>query len=142
VDFIYPTNVLFNCSKCGLCCGDTEQKTRRILLLESEANDISAKTHQPKQAFTTDIRNTATYRYEMKKTSQGKCLFLKDDNDCAIYSTRPLICRFYPFELKFLKDKGRYGFEFTLECPEIGKGKKFTKKDFEQLFILAKEKLC
>jgi Fe-S-cluster containining protein len=141
VDFTYPANVLFSCSKCGLCCGDTEQKTRHILLLESEANDISAQTHQPKQAFTTKLRDTAPYMYEMKKNSQGKCLFLKDDNNCSIYSHRPLICRFYPFELKFLQDKNKYGFEYTFECPEIGKSKKFTKKDFEQLFILAKQKL-
>jgi len=141
VNFTYPTKVLFNCTKCGLCCGDTEQKNRRILLLESEATNISAQTHQPKQAFTTVLRDRAPYSYEMKKTSQGKCLFLKDNN-CAIYSHRPLICIFYPFELKFLQEKDTYSFEFTPECPEIGKGRKLFKKDFEKLFALAKEKLC
>jgi Fe-S-cluster containining protein len=142
VNFTYPTKVLFNCTKCGLCCGDTEQKTRHILLLESEVTDISAQTSQPKQAFTIELTDKAPYNYELKKTSQGKCLFLKDNNDCAIYSHRPLICRFYPFELKFMDDKDQYSFEFTLECPEIGKGKRLIKKDFEKLFNLAKEKLC
>ena len=142
MNFTYPTNVLFNCTKCGLCCGDTEQKTRHILLLESEVNEISAQTHQPKQTFTTEVTDKAPYTYEMKKTNQGKCLFLKDNNDCSIYLHRPLICRFYPFELKFVHDKNQYFFDFTLECPEIGKGKKLLKRDFERLFILAKEKLC
>jgi Fe-S-cluster containining protein len=142
VDFTYPTNILFECSKCGLCCGDTKQKTRHILLLESEANDISNQTHRPKKGFVTEARNKAPYLYEMKKTSRGKCLFLEDNNNCAIYEHRPLLCTFYPFELKFSQGKGSYIFEFTLECPEIGKGKRISKKDFEKLFLLAKEKLC
>jgi len=141
VEFTYPTNMLFHCSKCGLCCGDTKQKPRCILLLESEANDISNLTHQPKQHFATEVRNKAPYLYEMKKNSQGICLFL-EDNNCAIYEHRPLICRFYPFELKFSQDKENYTFEFTLECPEIGKGKKLGKKDFEKMFTMAKERLC
>lgn len=133
--------MLFYCSKCGLCCGDTKQKPRCILLLESEATDISNLTHQPKQHFANEVKNKAPYLYEMKKNSQGKCLFL-EDNNCAIYEHRPLICRFYPFELKFSQDKENYTFEFTLECPEIGKGKKLAKKDFEKLFTMAKERLC
>lgn len=138
--FTYPTNILFHCNKCGLCCGDTKQKSRCILLLESEATDISNQTHQPKQYFATEIKNKVPYLYEMKKNSQGKCLFL-EDNSCSIYEHRPLICRFYPFELKFSQDKENYAFEFTLECPEIGKGKKLAKKDFEKLFVMAKERL-
>ena len=133
--------MLFHCSKCGLCCSDTKQKIRCILLLESEATDISNQIHQPKQYFTTKAKNKSPYLYEMKKNSQGKCLFL-EDNNCAIYEYRPLICRFYPFELKFSHDKENYVFEFTLECPEIGKGKKIVKKDFEKLFAMAKERLC
>ena len=76
----------------------------------------------------------------MEKDVKGSCFFLKD-NQCAIYALRPLICRFYPFELKFDEYKNTHVFYFTPECPEIGKGKLLTKKDFEELFLLAKEKL-
>lgn len=141
MEFTYPTNILFNCSKCGLCCGDTKQKTRRILLLESEATATSNQTHRQKQDFTTKVKDKAPYLYEMKKNNQGKCLFL-EDNNCTIYAHRPLICRFYPFELKSTQNKESYTFEFTFECPEIGRGKKFAKRDFEKLFSLAKERLC
>ena len=80
------------------------------------------------------------YCYEMEKDNEGRCFFLKD-NQCTIYTLRPLICRFYPFELKFDQDKNTHVFNFTLECPEIGKGKLLTEKDFKELFLLAKEKL-
>ena len=72
----------------------------------------------------------------MKKV-EGDCRFLKD-NKCTIYESRPLICRFYPFELKFDQEKNTHVFSFTLECPTINQGKILTKKDFEELFELAK----
>jgi Fe-S-cluster containining protein len=140
VDFTYPANASFDCNRCGLCCGDTQQKTRHILVLETEANNISAQTSLPIQDFAKQIIDKTPYRYEMKKTDQGKCFFLKD-NQCSIYSSRPLICRFYPFELKFDCDKGYHVFNFTLECPSIHKGKTITMKDFEELFTLAQARL-
>lgn len=140
VDYTYPANVSFSCNKCGLCCGDTKIKTRHILLLESEAKNISVLSTQPIEKFAELTTEKKPYVYEMKKPSEGKCIFLKD-NQCTIYQQRPLICRFYPFELKFAQDKSTHVFDFTLECPTIGKGKTLTKKDFEELFLLAIEKL-
>lgn len=132
--------MLFECSKCGLCCGDTTQKTRHILLLEPEANAISAATSLPKQEFTGQIADKTPYLYEMKKDAEGKCFFLRD-NRCSIYTLRPLICRFYPFELKFNQDKDQHVFDFTFECPGISRGKAVTIGDFEELFLLAKKTL-
>ena len=132
--------MVFECSRCGLCCGDTKQKTRNILLLESEAIAISTETSLPKQAFTKQIKDKKSYRYEMKKNSEGKCFFLKD-NQCSIYTLRPLICRFYPFELKFDADKNQHVFNFTLECPGISRGRLMRRRDFEALFLLAQERL-
>jgi Fe-S-cluster containining protein len=140
LDFICPDNVLFECGKCGLCCGDTKQKTRHILLLESEADTVSAATCLPKLVFTKEVVDKTPYCYEMKKDDEGRCFFLKD-NQCTIYTLRPLICRFYPFELKFDQNKNTHVFNFTPECREIGKGKLLTKKYFKELFLLAKEKL-
>jgi Fe-S-cluster containining protein len=87
-----------------------------------------------------EIKDKIPYGYEVKKTNEGKCVFLKE-NQCTIYSLRPLICMFYPFELKFDKDKELHVFHFTHECPEVGRGRDFNKKDFERLFELAKVRL-
>jgi Fe-S-cluster containining protein len=139
VDFTYPINLRFHCSRCGLCCGDTKQKTRHILLLETEAKHITSKTSQPTADFSEKSNDKLPFIYEMKKTGSGRCVFLKE-NQCTIYSIRPLICMFYPFELKFDKNNELYIFDFTLECPEIGQGKEFSKKNFERLFELAKKR--
>ncbi|MEM2099376.1 MAG: YkgJ family cysteine cluster protein [Candidatus Bathyarchaeia archaeon] len=140
VSFEYPTNVRFECTKCGLCCGDTKEKTRHILLLTHEAEEIATYTKQPIAKFAEKTTDKTPYTYEIKKDGNGKCNFLATNNNCGIYAIRPLICRFYPFELKINKNK-KHQFLYTTECPSIGKGKKLNKTYFKNLFQLAETKL-
>lgn len=123
-----------------MCCGDTKHKTRHILLLETEAQNISQKMSLPKSTFSTKIKDAQPYIYEIKKTSDGKCAFLKD-NQCTIYELRPLICIFYPFELKFNAKSNQHVFDFTVECPGINQGKPFAREDFIELFENAQGRL-
>ena len=134
--FDYPAAVRFRCVKCGICCGDTKEKTRHILLLSPEAEQVSKTTLQPTSRFAVKINSTEPYTYEMKKREDGKCVFL-ENNHCTIYAVRPLICRFYPFELKSLGDK-KYQFLFTKECPAIGKGRLLSEGYFRKMFRLAR----
>jgi Fe-S-cluster containining protein len=138
VDFTYPTEISFSCNGCGLCCGDTPKKTRHILLLPCEKEKIAEETGMPANQFSNEIKDKQPYCFEIKKTNLGKCIFLKN-NQCTIYSLRPLICRFYPFQLTYDLDKEKHVFDFTLECPAINQGKPFGKKEFEKLFELARK---
>jgi uncharacterized protein len=140
VDFTYPTEIRFSCNGCGLCCGDTPKKSRHILLLPCEKEKIAKETGMPANQFSNEIKDKQPYYFEMKKTNDGKCVFLKN-NQCTIYSFRPLICRFYPFQLTYDLGSEKHVFDFTLECPAINQGKPFSKKEFEQLFELARETL-
>jgi len=108
--------------------------------LESEAEKIASHTCQIVTDFSVRINDSGPYVYEMKKSSEGKCVFL-NGNRCCIYPLRPLICMCYPFELKFNKDKEKYNFDFTVECPGINQGKLLGKTDFRRLFGLAQERL-
>lgn len=140
MDFTYPPNLRFECSRCGLCCGDTKTKTRHVLLIETEAQDIAAQTRQQPGDFCVEVSGSQPYVYEMKKTAEGKCVFLKD-NQCSIYPLRPLICRFYPFELKFNPQLDKHTFNHTLECPGVNQGAVMHEEDFLELFLLATKKL-
>jgi Fe-S-cluster containining protein len=138
MSFNYPVAVRFQCLKCGICCGDTKEKTRHILLLRTEAEQIATATLQPISEFTVKIKDKAPYSYEMKKTEDGKCVFL-ENNCCTIYSVRPLICRFYPFELKKAHSQ-KYTFFYTDECSGINKGPMLSENYFRKLFQLARVK--
>jgi len=140
LSFEYPKNVRFQCTRCALCCGDTKKRVRHILLLKKETERISEATYKPVEEFAVQIEGREPYVYEMKKTEEeGKCLFLKE-NLCTIYASRPLICRFYPFQLKTMKE-GRHRFSYTTECPGIGKGERVEKSYLEKLFQQAHEQL-
>jgi Fe-S-cluster containining protein len=132
MEFDYPKNVRFKCERCALCCGDTKNRVRSILLLRIEAERISQKTLKSVDNFAEKIEGFEPYVYRMKKTNDGKCVFLKD-NLCSIYQIRPLICMFYPFELKEVGSNG-YIFAYTDECPAIGNGPKLKRGYFERLF--------
>jgi Fe-S-cluster containining protein len=139
MSFDYPRKVQFKCAKCGICCGDTKERTRHILLLIEEANDIASTTSQPISDFASRIEDKPPYHYEMKKTvKDGKCVFLRQ-NRCTIYSIRPLICRFYPFGLKTTEKEQRI-FYYTKECPGIGKGKPMGEEDFHKLLRQASKR--
>jgi hypothetical protein len=140
LSFEYPKNVRFQCTRCALCCGDTKKRARHILLLKKETERISEATYKPVEEFAVQIEGREPYVYEMKKTKEeGKCLFLKE-NLCTIYASRPLICKFYPFQLRTTKD-GRHRFSYTTECPGIGKGERVGKSYLERLFQQAHEQL-
>ena len=135
MDFIYPANMLFMCTMCGICCGDVNGKNRNILMLKEEAKNISIITGKNILNFANINANQTPYEYEMKKNEKGNCIFL-NENKCDIYSVRPLICRFYPFEL-INNINGDYEFLFTKECPGLSKGEPIEKDYFEKLFLLA-----
>jgi Fe-S-cluster containining protein len=132
LDFEYPKNVRYTCNRCAKCCGDTEEKVRSILLLKREAEQIAKETSKSIEEFAERIEGAQPYVYRMRKTTDGKCVFLKDSL-CSIYHIRPLICKFYPFQLENIEN-GRFKFTYTKECPNIGKGQKLRRKFFENLF--------
>ena len=140
MSFDYPRKIRFECSLCGICCGDTKDKTRHILLTEQEANWIAAETNQPIAFFAHEGEVKSPFRYEMRKNADtGKCVFLKE-NRCVIYSKRPLICSFYPFGLE-TDENERKVFYFTNECPGISRGKRMTEADFEAMLKNAARRL-
>jgi len=132
LSFEYPKHVRFRCMRCAICCGDTKDKIRSILLLEIEVDHISKSTSMDFDKFAEKIKGFEPYIYQMRKTEDGKCVFLKD-NSCSIYQIRPLICRFYPFQLKNLGNN-RYAFAYTDECQGIGKGPQLKRNFFERFF--------
>ena len=139
MEFGYPKNIRFHCTYCGICCGDTKEKKRHILMLNEEAVLISIKIKMKISDFANICLDKKPYFYEMNKNENGKCIFLSSENKCNIYSKRPLICRFYPFEL-INQPIDNYEFRFTNECPGINNGKPLDKKYFIELFELAKNR--
>ena len=132
----YPRRILWACIHCAKCCCDAPNHDRQILLLQSEADEISKAT----EMMITDFSEPSAhdiYALRMKKKA-GKCIFLEGAK-CRIYEKRPLVCRFYPMWLT--QDNGTYVFGIADECPGIGKGRLFDGDHYVSLLKLAEEKL-
>ena len=128
--FIYPNEIIWKCQRCTLCCKDSCKHIRRIKLLKKECITISCKINIPIEHFTVPTLDK-TYSYEILKKN-GECIFLTD-NYCKIYENRPLICQFYPFEMKTLKDNVYQILFSGKECSAINKGIKLNEKFFRDL---------
>ncbi len=141
----YPQRLRFKCNLCGICCGDTPQKARHVLLLNSEAEKIATEIKQPLSVFANSIKGKGPYAFEIRKNEEGKCQFL-EKTKCKIYDNRPLICRFYPFQLEITENRTAT-FKATAECPGLFKnenereGLVLDARFFEHLLKLAESRL-
>lgn len=75
-----------------------------------------------------------------KNPDTGMCIFLVD-NKCTIYEQRPLICRFYPFELT-TDEKGTFVFKETDECPVIRSNDGVETSELDEQFFCELLKLA
>jgi Fe-S-cluster containining protein len=133
LDFTYPKNVRWQCLRCARCCGDVQNRKRRIVLLPSEVTEICEHVGLRKGDFTNPLAGHEPYAATMKKTG-GKCVFLKNGS-CSIYDVRPLVCRFFPIWL--VKESSKYTFNITEECPGIGQGTRLERDHFISLLRTA-----
>jgi Fe-S-cluster containining protein len=132
VRFNYPKHVGFICNNCGRCCGDTKDKVRHILLLKTDVDRITNKTLLEAPEFIEEVFGFEPYIFQIRKSENGRCFFLKK-NRCTIYKIRPLICRFYPFQLKNI-GKNRFSFSYTNKCTGIEEGSQKARVYFKSLF--------
>jgi Fe-S-cluster containining protein len=133
----YPARVYWKCRRCSSCCRDTPSHLRRIRLLLKEAIEISKKTGIPVEQFTRKTHDQR-YPYEMRKR-HGSCIFL-DGRYCRLYDYRPLVCRFYPFEME--SEGSSLKILFTGEsCPGRERGRRLGEGFFRRLAAQAIEML-
>ena len=118
---------------------NVKDRDRRILLLKSEVEEISAFTGLSPETFCkkTTEELFEPYEYEIVKVN-GKCFFLSEGR-CTIYEKRPLVCRFYPFWLE--KEGDTWVFGVDEDCPGIGVEKPLGEEFFKKLLEMALSKL-
>jgi|YelNatPaOPRAMG01_1025707.scaffolds.fasta_scaffold149255_1 Fe-S-cluster containining protein len=136
VNVSFP-NIRFECTLCGKCCIQDDKNRRLIILTGKDVNEISNETGLKTEDFS-DRSSNEKYPFIMKLVEQ-KCFFLEPSGKCSIYSSRPLVCRFYPFVMQKIGDK--YVFHADPSCPGLGKGKYLDREYFEKLVEEAEERL-
>lgn len=128
----YPPEVFFECIKCGSCCRDTGKRRRKIVLTSTDLRGIVDATNQPMNEFCRASHTAPEPFRHIMRESYGACMFLDKDSMCSIYSSRPMICRCYPFSIQFDVDNIVFSVS-SKDCPGLNRGSKLPKEFFEKL---------
>jgi Fe-S-cluster containining protein len=130
VEFYYPIDLEWDCTRCGACCQDSMSRERRVLLLESDI-------HRFQEVGFTDFHektlNDDPFVGVLRK-NQGKCIFL-GQGECKTYPNRALLCRMYPFWVE--KNGESFIIQADLDCPGFGDGEKLCESFFSDLLSYA-----
>lgn len=123
------TPVQFECQPdCSNCC-----KTGGFVLIsEKDVVNISVFLKVSKEEFLKKYTCTEGKKILLKDQKINDCIFLENDK-CSIYPVRPKQCQTFPFWPQNVKSEKRWDI-ICQECPGIGKGKTFSKKDIEDVF--------
>lgn len=106
----------FQCLSCGQCC---QGEDNSVLVFPFEIREIMAERGQdwlqvaqpPEEGEWDSFGDFHTLEWRLKKEGLRCCFYV--DGRCAIYASRPLLCRTYPFYLV----EGRL---CCSECPGLG----------------------
>ncbi|WP_255333242.1 YkgJ family cysteine cluster protein [Methanocalculus taiwanensis] len=120
----------FQCRECGICCRGDEA-TSRVIVSPPEIDQMLSATKRTRDEIVIpypefiEAENGATFTFEWcLKNGNGNCIFQEEGGRCAIYSSRPWICRTYPFALD--------GDTLTVsECP--GTGEAMTPEEADEI---------
>lgn len=127
--------MLFECKPgCGKCC-----HPRALALLPRDIERLAALAPPQIKDFEAECTHegASILRELNQKEPFTRCAFLKNDQRCAVYGSRPHPCRLYPFHYD---PGGNVGYleEAPKECPGLYLGR--TVKDMGPLLEeLAKE---
>jgi Fe-S-cluster containining protein len=128
----HPSDVFFECIRCGSCCRDTGRRRRKIVLTSADLRSIAETTHLSTNEFCRASHTAPEPFRHIMRERYGACTFLDKDSRCNIYNTRPMICRCYPFSIQF-DDNNIIFLVSSKDCPGLGRGSKLLKGFFENL---------
>ena len=122
----------FECQRCLHCCGgepgyvflsknDIERASQHLGVSEEEFISIYCRK----------IDYGTYYMVSLKEKDNYDCVFLRPFG-CAIYEARPHQCSTYPFWRGLGDDKDAWE-EEKKNCPGLGKGRKYSKKEAQEL---------
>ena len=129
VEFYYPSNIMWDCLRCGACCGDVEKRERVIRLLFKDIQLLEKVTNEEFY----ERREDGSFEGLMLK-NDGKCVFLTE-RGCRVYEERALLCRMYPFWLERRGDFFVFGVD--PDCPGQNEGRLLDERFFRELLVMA-----
>jgi Fe-S-cluster containining protein len=101
---VYEENLRFECRQCAtFCC-----KLGGPNLTKKDLDRIANTGYEAREffiPFTGRSESSSTFLGSLRSKENGSCIFLrfnqeKENYSCAVYDSRPALCRLYPFDFQ------------------------------------------
>jgi len=128
-EIFYKKGIRFTCQGSGRCCTSGTEEGYVYLTVEDRsqiASHLGLSMHQ----FTKRYLGKTKNEFHFKQLSPH-CPFL-NQQQCSIYTVRPLQCRTWPFWPENMK-KSTWEKEVKKVCAGIGKGTLYTMTEIEKI---------
>lgn len=119
----------FSCMRCGRCCTG---EPGYVWLTPKDIRAISTFLGTNRVDFLKNYCRNVGGRISLIEYGNGDCVFYRADSGCAVYPSRPLQCRRFPFWPQLLKSPHAWEKE-KARCPGIGRGKIHTQSEIRKL---------
>lgn len=118
---MFPQQLHYSCHTCAGCC----RGGWHVVLTETEAarfKDHDWTSIHPRYRDIQVLQPMGNGLLEIAKAEDGGCIFLDDDNLCAIhkelgFDAKPLMCKYFPYYLTDTPDGVVASFDFA--CPTV-----------------------
>jgi Fe-S-cluster containining protein len=126
----YRDGLRFSCRRCSACC---RHESGFVFLSEKDLGLLSAACNMQPADFVKTWCRWVPYeggqdRLSLKEKSDYDCIFWKEG--CAVYESRPLQCRTFPFWLSVLRSREAWDMAGT-GCPGINSGALHSREEIE-----------
>ena len=121
----------FECVRCGECC----RQSGALRLLAEDIEDIAELLGLSAADFIEQYNVQHTYRNLYYIEIHDGCLWLNEDNTCAVEAAKPFFCRNY---IPFVDNPGS---PIYAVCRGIGKGKEWTEEEIQKRYDAMTDKL-
>lgn len=128
----YAGGLCFSCTRCSSCC---RYESGFVFLSAKDVNLLAAECQMEYTGFVETYcrwvpAETGMEQLSLKEKSNFDCIFWK--GGCAVYASRPLQCRTFPFWPAVLYSPGSWE-QAKLLCPGAGQGAFHDQREIEAL---------
>jgi len=127
----YDDGLQFECTRCSYCC---RHEPGYVFLSENDLDamvkDLKISEKEFVEKYCTKVDIGFFNRLSLIEKENHDWIFWSEKG-CAVYKSRPLQCRSYPFWTQVVESKEAW-VEESRSCPGIGKGKVHSKENIDE----------
>ena len=127
----YENGLHFECQRCSSCC---RHDPGYVFLTKTDLDSMVSRLEMSEEDFLNKYCRIVDLggfkRISLVEKDNYDCIFWNSEG-CAVYESRPVQCRTFPFWISYLEDEEDWK-NLAESCPGVGKGGLVSKEEIEK----------